>query len=357
MLLPEEVTGPTLGREARVAKNSSAARLVRLAAMLASTSQEKARHLQAGLDGNGGHAELAPDPAGAGILVDDKPDPFRDGTDDPVAFLGGRPGNIVPMHPPRERFSATSMAGYIFRTVSMAGTEAEPGLAVFGTGDGLDDGQRAERVRRCQRKDRPFAVIYPIDNIASFLGVRGEGRYASVAIVARDLRRLVVAVSAGRTLAVAQHDELLIAQDDGPLLQPRQPVGGPILPGSYVLLSTAEPGSAACQAGCPRTALCGTALPEPANPILLNGILLGGVEAGYQPECTACEGAASYLAALAGRVILDASRGKKLKYPHQVHDLLGDALRSGERLPSLIVARDDLSARRLFDRVRGCGSA
>jgi hypothetical protein len=341
-----------------VARNRSVARQVHLAALLSRASRQEAGHLQAGLGGNGGHAELAPDPADLGIPVDDKPNPFRDGTDDPVAFLGERrPDNVVPMPPPRARFSATDLVHDIFQTVRQAGTDAEPDLAVFGKGDGLDDGQRAERIRRCLRKNRLFAVIYPIDNIASFLGVHGEGRYASVAIVARDLRQLVVAVSAGSTLAVAQPDELLIAQGDGPLLQPSQPPGSPILPGSYVLLSTPESGSAACEAGCPRTALCGTALPEPANPILLNGILLGGVEAGYQPDCTPWEGAASYLAAMAGRVILDAGRGKKLKYPHQVHDLLGHALRSGELMPSLIVARDDLSARRLFDRVRGCGSA
>jgi hypothetical protein len=341
-----------------VARNRSAARLVRLAAMLTRASQQEARHLQAGLGGHGGHAELALDPAEVGIPVDDKPNPFRDGTDDPVACLGGRrPGNVVPMRPPQARFSATDMVGHIFRTVRQAGTESEPGLAVFGTGDGLDDTQRAERVRGCQRKNRPFAVIYPVDNIASFLGMRGDGRYASVAIVARDLQHLVVAVSAGPTLAVAQQGELLISQDDGPLLQPSQPLGGPILSGSYVLLSTPEPGRTSCLAGCPRTAPGGIALPEPANPILLNGILLGGVEAGYQPDCTPWEGAASYLAAIGGRVILDADRGKKLKHPHQVHDLIGHALRSGERMPSLIVARDDLSARRLFDRVRGCGSA
>lgn len=341
-----------------MARNSSAAGLVHLAVLLTGASRQEARHLQAGLGGTGGHAELALDPAELGVMVDDKPNPFWDGADDPVAFLGGRrAGNIVPMPPPRARFSATDMVGHMFQSVRQAGTDAEPGLAVFGKGDDLDDGQRAERIRRCLRKDRLFAVIYPIDNIASFLGVHGEGRYASVAIVARDLQHLVVAVSAGPTLAVAQPGELLIAQDDGPLLRPSQSVGGPILPGSYVLLSAPEPGSTACQAGCPRTALCGTALPEPANPILLNAILLGGVEAGYQPDCTPWEGAASYLAAIAGRVILDAGRGKKLKYPHQVHDLIGHALRSGERMPSLIVARDDLSARRLLDRVRGCGSA
>jgi hypothetical protein len=341
-----------------VARTRSAARLVHLAALLARASQHEARHLQAGLGGNGGHAELAPDSAALGIMVDDQPNPFRDGTGDPVAFLGGRrPDNIVPMPSSRARFSATDLVDHIFWAVRQAGTDAEPGLAVFGTGDGLDDGQRAERIRHCLRKNRLFAEIYPIDNIASFLGVQGAGRYASVAIVGRDLQHLVVAVSAGPTLAVAQPGELLIAQDDGPLLQPSRPLGGPILPGSYVLLSTPEPGRAACQAGCPRTALSGTALPEPANPVLLNGILLGGVEAGYQPECTPCEGAASYLAASAGRVVLDADHGKKLKYPHQVHDLLGQALRSGELVPSLIVARDDLSARRLFDRVRGCGSA
>ena len=341
-----------------MAKNRSAARLVCLAALLTRKSQEEARHLQVGLGGNGGHAELDLDPAEAGIPVNDKPDPFRDGTDDPVACLRGRwPDNVVHLPPARARFPATDIAGHMFRTVSMAGADAEPGLAVFGKGDGLDDGQRAERVRGCQLKNQPFALIDPIDNIASFLGVRGVGRYASVAIVARDLQHLVVAVAAGPTLAVAQHGQLLIAQDDGPLLPARRPVGGPILPGSYVLPAAAGPGSAACHAGCPQPAPGGTILPEPANPVLLNGILLGGVEAGYQPDCTPCEGAASYLAAAAGRVILDAGHGQKLKHPHQVHDLLGHALRSGERMPGLIVARDDLSARRLLDLVRGYGSA
>ena len=341
-----------------MARNRSAAGLVRLAAMLTRKSQAEARYLQACLGGNAGLAELEPDPAKGGIPVDDKPNPFRDGTDDPdVCLRGPWLDNVVPMRAHRARFSAADLAGHMFRTVSRVGTEAQPGLAVFGPGDGLNDGQRAERVRRCQRRNLPFAVINPIDSITSFLGVRGEGRYASVAIVGRDPQHLVVAVSAGPTLAVAEPGQLLIAQDDGPLRPPGQPVGSPILPGSYVLLSAPESDTVACLAGCPRTAHGGTALSEPANPVLLNGILLGGVEAGYQPDCTPCEGAASYLAATAGRVILDAGRGKKLKSPHHVHDLLGYALRSGERIPGLIVARDDLSARRLLDRVRGSGSA
>lgn len=50
----------------RVARNRSAAQLVRQAATLPRTGQ---------------------DPPEAGIPVDDKPNPFRDGTDDPVACL------------------------------------------------------------------------------------------------------------------------------------------------------------------------------------------------------------------------------------------------------------------------------
>lgn len=52
-----------------MASNRSATRLVGLATMLT------------GQDGPG------PDPAEAGIPVDDKPNPFQDGTDDPVACL------------------------------------------------------------------------------------------------------------------------------------------------------------------------------------------------------------------------------------------------------------------------------
>jgi hypothetical protein len=143
-----------------VARNRSAARLVRLAAMLTRKSQAKARCLQARLGGNAGPAGLEPDPAKAGIPVDDKPNPFQDGTDDPdVCLRGPWLDNVVPMLAQRARFSAADLAGHMFQ----AGTEAEPGLpvfgqgvfgpGVFGPGDGLGqgggqgDGQRAERVR------------------------------------------------------------------------------------------------------------------------------------------------------------------------------------------------------------------
>jgi hypothetical protein len=129
-----------------VARNRSAARLVRLAAMLTRTrkSQAKAHCLQARLGGSAGLAELDPDPAKGGIPVDDKPNPFQDGMDDPdVCLRGPWLDNVVPMRAHRAHFSAADLAGHMFQTVSQAGTEIGPVLAVFGQ----DDGQRAERVR------------------------------------------------------------------------------------------------------------------------------------------------------------------------------------------------------------------
>lgn len=82
-----------------MARNRSAARLVRVAALLTGKSQPEARHLQACLGGNAGLTGQEPDPAKGGIPVDDKPNPFQDGTDDPdVCLRGPWLDNVASMH-------------------------------------------------------------------------------------------------------------------------------------------------------------------------------------------------------------------------------------------------------------------
>ncbi len=128
-----------------MARNRSAARLVRLAAMLTRKSQAEARYLQASLGGNAGLAALEPDPAKAGIPVDDKPNPFQDGTDDPDACLRGPwLDNVVPMRAHRARFSAADLVSTCSRRSARPAPRI-PGLIV--ARDDLSARRLLDRVR------------------------------------------------------------------------------------------------------------------------------------------------------------------------------------------------------------------
>ncbi len=203
-------------------------------------------------------------------------------------------------------------------------------------------------IKACLYDKRPFAVISPIDGITSFLAIDSEDRYASVAIVARSLQHVAVAVASRSTVAVGTHHTALVQRD-----------GGPWIPAS----ETAAPACLARQhrragqrAG-PRWWPTGTLFPESGNPILLNGVVLGSVEAVYQPDGSPCESAAIYIAAAAGRTTVRAVSGRLLTHPYQVQALLINALRKGTRCPASVAARDELAAHRLLNHLRRCGIA
>jgi fructose-1,6-bisphosphatase/inositol monophosphatase family enzyme len=91
--------------------------------------------------------------------------------------------------------------------------------------------------------------------------------------------------------------------------------------------------------------------------MLLNSVVLGGIEAGYQPSCRPWDAAAVYIAAAAGRIVGRAKTGKFFTHPHQVQALLISALLKGQEVPSLIAARHELAAHRLLTHLRETGSA
>jgi hypothetical protein len=289
--------------------------------------------------------ELTPEPGETGIAVDDKPNPFT--TPQMADWYLRPPGDVVPLAIPGpgswEQHAAYA-AARAFRVVSQIGTEEIPDLAVVGNGDGLGRGERAETIRACLLGKRPFAAVNPIDEVARFLSVDGEDRYASVAIVARSLHHVAVAVAAGSTVAVGTHHAVLVQRDDGGWI----PVGD--LPGLPVL-----PGSVAAPDGTPSRG--GLLFAEWGNAIMLNGVVFGGVETAYQPACWPCDGAAAYIAAAVGRTTVRTVTGRLLTHPYQVQALLINALRKGDKLPALIAARDELSARRLLKDLRRRGIA
>ena len=58
-----------------------------------------------------------------------------------------------------------------------------------------------------------------------------------------------------------------------------------------------------------------------------------------------------------GWTIVRALTGRRLNHPHEVLALLLNALRRGGKIPSLVVARNELAAHRLLNQLRRYGIA
>jgi hypothetical protein len=334
-----------------VARSGSPCLEADLAALMTSGGLAEARLIRADL-----HRlplrELAAEPGETSIAVDDKPNPFTTPVmADQYLRNIGSPGNVISLPIPSPG-SWEQHAGYVaaraFRAVSQIGTDALPALAVFGNGDGLSHGERARQIKACLRDQRPFAVINPIEGITRFLAIDSGDSYASVAIVARNLQHVAMAVATGSAVAVGTHHTALVQRDGGTWI----PAGE--LPHLPVLHASIAAPVSTLNHGGPQT---GTLFPESGNLIVLNGVVLGGVEAAYQPDCRPCDSAAIYIAAAAGRTTVRAVTGRLLTPPYQVQALLINALLKGGKVPALIAARDELAAHRLLNYLRQCGIA
>jgi hypothetical protein len=287
--------------------------------------------------------DLPPEPGETSVAVDDKPIPFAT----PLLadrFLRG----TGPSSPPPGSWKdyRDYVAARAYRVASELAADALPGLTVVGTGDGLSRDDRARRIDECLHCKRPVAVVKPIDGITRFLSVDGEGRYASVAIVARNLQHVAIAVGTGSTIALGTHHQALV-QRRGEAWIPADEL--PVLPAlrDSCAAPYGTPGYGGLQAG--------TLIPEWGNSIMVSGLLLGTVEAAYQPQNWPCDSAGVYIAMAAGRTTIRAITGRRLIHPYQVQAFVISALRKGEKVPGFVVARDELAAHRLFNHLRGSG--
>jgi len=327
-----------------------------VAAKLTSVAQAEARLIGADLRSQP-LRDLAPDPDEDSVFVDDKRHSFTS-PDMADRFLRGiaSPEDVIHLPVPgpvsREQHAQYALARTL-RVIRQAGSDMLPGLAVFGQGDGLSHRQRGSAIKGCLRKKEPFAVVKPFDSLDRFLGFYGEDTFASVAIVARGLQHVAISVATGSTVAVGSHQVALVQRDGSTWIRMSELSDLPVLHGSI-------------------TAPLGTPIgdevessaffPESGNATLLNGILLGGIEAAYQPDCWPWDVAASYIAAAAGRTVVRTSGGTRsrrrppLTAPG-VLDTLIKALLEGDKVPGLVVARGQLAAHRLINHLRQGGIA
>ncbi len=326
-----------------------------VAAKLTSAARAEARLIRADLRRQP-LRDLAPDPAEVSIPVDLKPNPFtspamadrylRDipSADDVIRLPVSGPGS-------REQHAryATARA---FRIVRQAADDTLPGLVVFGQGDEFGHRNRGRMVRACLREKRPVAVIKPLDDMTRFLSFDGEDSYASVAFVACGLQHVAVSVAAGPTVAVGNHHVARVQRDSSTWIRISDLSDLPVLHGSIAAPIGTPTGDEVESASF---------FPESGNPTLLNGVLLGGVEAAYQPDCRPCDVAVSYIAAAAGRTVVRASGSprspKRPLAAADVLDILIKALLDGDKVPGLVVARGELAAHRLINHLRQGGIA
>ena len=317
-----------------------------LAALLASSGLAEARKIRADLLGQP-LDEFPPEPGEGCVAVDEKPNPFGSPAAADAYLRGPLVPVVIPASAPWQQHAAyvTTRA---FRAVSQVGTGACPSLTVLGRGDGLGSAERAGLTDVCLRGRRPLAMIAPVDGITRFLALDSDDCYASVAIVAFSFQHVAIAVATGSAVAVGTHHAALIRRASGPWILARDLPVLPLLPSSV-----AAPAASLGRGGPRPDAL----FPEWGNQILLSGVVMGGVEAAYQPDCWPCDGAASYIAVAAGGTVVRAHTGRRLNHPHEIQALLVSALRRGGKIPGLVVARHELAAHRLLHHLRQSGIA
>jgi hypothetical protein len=287
--------------------------------------------------------DLPPEPGETTVAVDERPIPFATPLQADRFLRGAGPSS-----PPPGSWQDYHdyVAARVHRAASEIAVGALPGLVLVGTGDGLSRSDRARLIDECLHDKRPVAVVKPIDGITRFLSVDGEGRYASVAIVARNLQHVAIAVGSGSTVALGTHHQALV-QRHGQAWMPANEL--PVLPALHD--SCAAPYGTPSYGGVQAETL----IPEWGNSIMVSGVLLGTVEAAYQPKSWPCDSAGVYIAMAAGRTTIRAITGRRLIHPYQVQAIVINALRKGEKVPGFVVARDELAAHRLLNHLRGSG--
>jgi len=226
-----------------------------------------------------------------------------------------------------------------------------PGLAVFGEPDGLGQAERIRAIGDCLRTRKPFVAVDAIDEIDNFLAVHNSALWASAAIAASGPGDVAVAVATGTAVAVTSCKCGFVSLDGDPWFPIDRLGDMPELIRSY-MVPLAEP-------ALRNRFLKFLGMPEPGtifgisgNAMILNGVVLGGTGAGFQPSGYALDACVAPVAAAAGRTVTRADRPQETLSTEQLHSLLLNALARGERLPGLVIARHEMAARQLARKVR-----
>jgi hypothetical protein len=226
-----------------------------------------------------------------------------------------------------------------------------PGLAIFGTSDGLSHPERGREIKSCLKANKPLVVVEAISGKDDFLAVHGDTLWASAAMAVYGRGHVATAVASGRAVAVTSWDHGFLSLEASPW----SPIGK--LAHTPELIRS-------------RVVPLGRGITEPlwflqllrmleldsiygpsGNAMILNGVVLGGTGAGLLPPGYAWNACVAPIAAAAGRTVARVDTQERLS-TEQLHSLLLHSLLKGERLPGLVIARHELAARQFVNGVR-----
>jgi hypothetical protein len=298
-------------------------------------------------------------PPGQEAWVDDLPNPFGGEWDPDECLRGLGPADRVE-HLALHRRNTRRLSGesYLSRANSRsfeAAREAAlnhwPDLAVFGRSDGLSHRDRGQAIADCLQTGKPFVVIEGISGVDDFFAVHGDSHWASAAIAASGRRHIATAVASGRAIAVASRDRGFLSLDASPWSPINEAVRTPELSRSRVVPLSKEITERLWFLQHLSVLELDSIYGPSGNAMILNGVVLGGIGAGFLPSGHAWNACVAPVAAAAGRTVARVDTQKRLN-TGQLHNLLLRSLLRGERLPELIIARHEVAARQLVRGVR-----
>jgi hypothetical protein len=225
-----------------------------------------------------------------------------------------------------------------------------PRVAIFGKSDGLSHKERGRTIEDCLRAKRPFVVVDAISGVGNFLAVHGDALWASTAIAVLDLEDIASAVASGPATAVTSRGRGMLSLGANPWIPITEISHTPELITSCIVpLGRASHRLSFLQllAAPELDSIYGLS----GNAMILNGVVLGGTGAAFQPPCYAWDACVAPIASAAGRTVARIDTQEFLG-TDQLHSQLLSSAVNGERLPGLVIARHEVAARQLVRRVR-----
>lgn len=226
-----------------------------------------------------------------------------------------------------------------------------PGLAIFGTSDGLSHLERGREIKRCLKANKPLVVVEAISGTDDFLAVHGDTLWASAAMAVYGHGHVATAVASGRAVAVTSWDHGFLSLEASPW----SPIGNlahtPELIRSRVVPLGRSITDPLWFLQLLRMLELDSIYGPSGNAMILNGVVLGGTGAGFLPPGYAWNACVAPIAAAAGRTVARVDTEEHLT-TKQLHSLLLRSLLKDERLPGLVIARHELAARQLVRGLR-----
>jgi fructose-1,6-bisphosphatase/inositol monophosphatase family enzyme len=278
-----------------------------------------------------------------GPFIDDLPNPFVNDPFAALAFLEGRDQpsflSTAPFQPHHVGDAAIVADQLCFDTIVGVAHNVSPGTLVLGEEDGLDVRERGRLLTEAIAAGSPWLLVDPIDGTLAYRRLRNDDYWASV-VIAGQGSSFAVCIATGDLVVVALNERFAAVWENGGWRVIAPPRDGEMRDGFSAIVPTTK---LKYRIRFRDTLdddriqlLCGFS----GNPAILRGVLLGLVDAAIQPSCFAWDNAIAYVAACASQPVMRLDTDQMLDAA-AVRALTLDSMCGGEKLPDMLVGRDD----------------